>query len=167
MMKNKIYVVGMGPGKEEMMTGEALSVLEQADVIIGYTVYLQLLGARFQEKEMISTPMRQETERCRLAFEEAKKAIEGEGRPQSMELDDDTLDGKWSTNVNTGVDFFIINDAIFTKLCILGEDVEPCFEGASITAPNVSTHFTKMDDSFTQTLFTMMQDLKKIVSEGG
>lgn len=73
MMKNKIYVVGMGPGKEEMMTGEALSVLEQADVLIGYTVYLQLLGERFREKEKMSTPMRQETERCRLAFEEAKK----------------------------------------------------------------------------------------------
>ena len=53
MTKNKIYVVGMGPGKEEMMTGEALSVLDQADVLIGYTVYLQLLGERFQEKEGI------------------------------------------------------------------------------------------------------------------
>lgn len=73
MMKNKIYVVGMGPGKEEMMTGEALSALEQADVIIGYTVYLQLLGERFQGKEMMSTPMCQETERCRLAFEEVEK----------------------------------------------------------------------------------------------
>ena len=73
MMKNKIYVVGMGPGKEEMMTGEALSVLERADVIIGYTVYLKLLGEHFQEKELLSTPMRQETERCQLAFEEAKK----------------------------------------------------------------------------------------------
>lgn len=72
-MKNRIYVVGMGPGKEEMMTGEALSVLEQADVIIGYTVYLKLLSERFQGKELLSTPMRQETERCRLAFEEAKK----------------------------------------------------------------------------------------------
>ena len=72
-MKNKIYVVGMGPGKEEMMTGEALAALEWADTIIGYTVYLNLLGERFQGKEMLSTPMRQETERCRLAFEEAKK----------------------------------------------------------------------------------------------
>lgn len=72
-MRNKIYVVGMGPGKEEMMTGEALSVLEQADVIIGYTVYLKLLGERFQEKELLSTPMRQETERCQLAFKEAEK----------------------------------------------------------------------------------------------
>ncbi|MBO5452314.1 MAG: precorrin-3B C(17)-methyltransferase [Lachnospiraceae bacterium] len=72
-MKNKIYVVGMGPGKEEMMTKEALSVLDQADVLIGYTIYLQLLGERFQKKEMLATPMRQETERCRLAFEAAEK----------------------------------------------------------------------------------------------
>ena len=72
-MKHKIFVVGMGPGKEEMMTGEALQALEQADVIIGYTVYLKLLGERFQGKEMLSTPMRQETERCKLAFEEAEK----------------------------------------------------------------------------------------------
>ena len=72
-MKNKIYVVGMGPGKEEMMTGEALAALEWADTIIGYTVYLNLLGERFRGKEMLSTPMRQETERCHLAFQEAKK----------------------------------------------------------------------------------------------
>lgn len=63
----------MGPGKEEMMTGEALAALEWADTIIGYTVYLNLLGERFRGKEMLSTPMRQETERCRLAFEEGKK----------------------------------------------------------------------------------------------
>lgn len=72
-MKNKMYVVGMGPGKEEMMTGEALAALEWAETIIGYTVYLKLLGERFQGKKMMSTPMRQEIERCRLAFEEAKK----------------------------------------------------------------------------------------------
>ncbi|MBQ2801359.1 MAG: precorrin-3B C(17)-methyltransferase [Lachnospiraceae bacterium] len=72
-MKRKIFIVGMGPGKEEMMTGEAIAALEQADVIIGYTVYLTLLGKRFQEKEMLSTPMRQETERCQLAFKEAEK----------------------------------------------------------------------------------------------
>lgn len=73
MMKNSVYVVGMGPGREDMMTGEALSVLEQADVIIGYTVYVKLLGERFREKEILSTPMKQETERCRLAFQEAEK----------------------------------------------------------------------------------------------
>lgn len=72
-MRNKIYIIGMGPGKEEMMTTEAIQALERVEVIIGYTVYIKLLGERFSGKEMISTPMRQETERCRLCFEEAEK----------------------------------------------------------------------------------------------
>ena len=98
-------------------------------------------------------------------FEECKLAV-SEGRPQSMELDEETLDGNWSTNVKTGMDFFIINDAIFSKLCILGDDVEPCFEGARVTAPEVSTSFTKVDESFKNTLYSMIQDLK-LVLEGG
>ena len=93
-------------------------------------------------------------------YPECKAAAEGSGRPQSMELDEDTLDGKWARNNKTGMDFFIINDAIFSKLCILGQDVEPCFEGANVTAPNISPTFSKVDDDFTQTLFNMMQDLK-------
>ena len=43
-MKHNIYLVGMGPGKEEMMTGEALKALEAADVIIGYTVQIRKCG---------------------------------------------------------------------------------------------------------------------------
>ena len=66
-------------------------------------------------------------------YEEAKQVIE-EGRPHSMELDEKTFKGHWSTDNNCGIEFFIINDAIFSKLCILGEDVEPCFEGSSVTA---------------------------------
>ena len=73
MMKSKIYIIGMGPGKEEMMTGEAIQALDNSDVIIGYTVYVKLLGERFEGKEMLTTSMRQETERCRLCFEEAAK----------------------------------------------------------------------------------------------
>ncbi|MBO5293488.1 MAG: precorrin-3B C(17)-methyltransferase [Lachnospiraceae bacterium] len=73
MKKHKIYIIGMGPGRESMMTGEALQALEQSDVIIGYTVYLNLLGERFQGKKMLSTPMRQEKERCELCFTEAAK----------------------------------------------------------------------------------------------
>ena len=98
-------------------------------------------------------------------FEECQVAV-SEGRPQSMELDEQTLDGNWSTNVKTGMDFFIINDAIFSKLCILGDDVEPCFEGSSVKAPEVSTSFTKVDESFRNTLYTMMQDLQAAL-EGG
>lgn len=66
-----ITVVGMGPGKEAMMTEEALAALDRADVIIGYTVYLELLGDRFAGKEYLSTPMKQEVERCRMCFEQA------------------------------------------------------------------------------------------------
>ena len=72
-MKNKIYIVGIGAGDEEMMTVQALRVLEDADVIIGYTVYIDLLRRRFEGKEMISTPMRHETKQCRICFEEAVK----------------------------------------------------------------------------------------------
>mgnify|MGYP002512011240 CR=1 FL=1 len=72
-MKGNIVIVGIGPGKEEMMTGQALAALDQSDVIIGYTVYLQLLGERYARKEQLSTPMRQEKERCRLCFQEAEK----------------------------------------------------------------------------------------------
>ena len=71
--KGRIAVVGMGPGMESMMTMQALKALDAADVIVGYTVYLELLGERFADKELLSTPMKQETERCRLAFAEAAK----------------------------------------------------------------------------------------------
>ena len=98
-------------------------------------------------------------------YEECKSVLE-KGKNQSMELDEKTLDGHWSTNNKTGMDFFIINDAIFSKLCILGDDVEPCFEGARVTAPEVSTSFSKVDDTFKKTLYTMMQELK-FALEGG
>lgn len=69
----RIAVVGMGPGMESMMTQQALQTLDAADVIVGYTVYLDLLGERFAGKDFLSTPMKQETERCRMCFAEALK----------------------------------------------------------------------------------------------
>jgi len=99
-------------------------------------------------------------------FEELNKVIK-EGQPQSMELDDKTLDGHWATDNNLGVEFFIINDAVFSKLCILGDDVEPCFEGSAVTSPEVSKEFSSRQE-FEQTLFTMMNELKEALqSKGG
>lgn len=95
-------------------------------------------------------------------FEECRIAVE-EGRPQSMEIDGDSVKGHWAQDSKTGMDFFIINDATFSKLCILGEDVEPCFEGAAIAAPSTFS----LDKDFKQTLYSMMQDLKKFTLEGG
>lgn len=72
-MKNKIYIVGMGPGNENMMTKEALEILENSDVIVGYTLYIDLLKDRFPKKEMLTSPMKKEIDRCKLCFEEANK----------------------------------------------------------------------------------------------
>ena len=93
-------------------------------------------------------------------YEECQRVINN-GNPQSMELDEKTLKGYWSNDNNRGVEFFIINDGMFSKLCILGEDVEPCFEGASVTSPEVSSKFSK-DEDFNKTLFSMIQELKEL-----
>lgn len=71
---SKVYVVGIGPGAYEKMTMEAARVLRTCDVIVGYTVYVDLVKEHFPEKEFLTTPMRKEVERCELAFE---KAAEG------------------------------------------------------------------------------------------
>ncbi len=70
---NQVYVIGMGPGAYEQMTIAAAKALEECKVIVGYTVYIDLLKERFPGKEYMTTPMRQEVERCRMAFEEARK----------------------------------------------------------------------------------------------
>lgn len=70
---SKIYVVGMGPGAYEEMTIRAAKALETSDVIVGYTVYIELLRPHFPEKDFLTTPMRREVDRCQMAFEEAKK----------------------------------------------------------------------------------------------
>ena len=98
-------------------------------------------------------------------FKECQLATE-EGRPQSMELDEDSLQGHWAKNPKNNMDFFIINDAIFSKLCILGDEVEPCFEGSSVTKPMVSSTFTKIDVEFKRTLFSMMQELQFALQGG-
>ena len=99
-------------------------------------------------------------------FEECKLAVEGQGRPHSMELDESSLQGRWAADKKSGMEFFIINDATFSKLCILGEDVEPCFEGSKITAPEVSSKFTKVDNEFKKTLYSMMQELQFALQGG-
>ena len=94
-------------------------------------------------------------------YEEAKKIMEKNGKPHSMELDEDTLEGYWSEDASRGIDFYIVTDAIFSKLCALGDDVEPCFEGSKITPPEISKEFSLQDNNFSKTLFTMMEQLKE------
>lgn len=72
----KVYVVGIGPGAYEQMTIRAVRVLEQCPVIIGYTVYVDLIKPHFPDKLFLTTPMTKEADRCRMAFEEAQKGAE-------------------------------------------------------------------------------------------
>ena len=75
----KLTVVGIGPGNYENMTGRALALLEQSDVIVGYTLYADLIRDRFPEKEFFTTGMRQEVERV-----EAALTMAAEGRTVAL-----------------------------------------------------------------------------------
>lgn len=72
-MENVIYIVGIGPGDEEFFTGQAKQALEKSDVIVGYTVYVDLVKAFMPDKEYMTTGMTREIERCRLCYELAKQ----------------------------------------------------------------------------------------------
>ncbi|MBR6321957.1 MAG: precorrin-3B C(17)-methyltransferase [Lachnospiraceae bacterium] len=72
---SKLYVVGIGPGNYENMTLRAAQVLRDSDVIVGYTVYVELIRDHFPEKEFFTTAMRQEVERV-----EAALAMAAEGK---------------------------------------------------------------------------------------
>ena len=68
---HKLFVVGLGPGGADGMTVRAKNVLQASDVIVGYTVYIDLVRADYPDKEFLSTPMRKEVDRVRLALETA------------------------------------------------------------------------------------------------
>lgn len=72
-MRGKIYVVGIGPGGRDHMSRRSEEAIDEAEVIIGYSTYIDLLGASISGKEVISSGMRKEVERCRRALEEAEK----------------------------------------------------------------------------------------------
>ncbi len=69
----KLFIVGIGPGNYENMTVRADRALSLSDTIIGYHVYVELVRERGPEKEYLTTPRTRETERCRMALDEAKK----------------------------------------------------------------------------------------------
>ena len=95
-------------------------------------------------------------------YPESQRVID-KGNNQSMELDEDSLNAFWTKDNNGKPQFFIINEAIMSKLCILGEDVEPCFEGAAITPVQFS-----FEDDYKNKLFSFMEKMQEILSnEGG
>jgi len=75
----KIYVVGLGPGDEKYMTQAAHAALMESEIIVGYDLYVELIKALIEGKTVLSTPMKQEVARCRMALEHAL-----EGRTVAM-----------------------------------------------------------------------------------
>ena len=69
--KPQVSVVGLGPGGKDSMTVAARACIESADLVVGYTVYVDLVKAQFPDKATMTTPMRKEIDRCRMAFEQA------------------------------------------------------------------------------------------------
>ena len=67
----ELYVVGIGPGDAQTLTGAARAALEKADMICGYTLYVDLLRPLYPEKEYYTTGMTGEIERCRFCLEQA------------------------------------------------------------------------------------------------
>ena len=95
-------------------------------------------------------------------YPESQRVID-KGNNQSMELDGKNLQGSWTKDEKGKLKFFIINEAIISKLCILGEDNEPCFEGANIVAAPNNYSF---EDDFKQQLFSMINEIKDLLKEG-
>lgn len=98
------------------------------------------------------------------SYPEAKRVLE-QGNNQSMELNKESINGTWANSINANDRFFIINEALIEKLCILGEKYEPCFEGAQVkTAFSLdSADF----EEFKARMFSMMSELKEAISKGG
>lgn len=69
----KLYVVGIGPGGREHMTYKAVEVIKSCDSIVGYTPYIEYLGDLVENKELFSTGMKGEIERCKKAIEMVKE----------------------------------------------------------------------------------------------
>ncbi len=71
MSKGKLHVVGFGSGGHDHMTFKAAQVIQNADVVTGYTTYVNMLKPIFPDKEYKATGMMREVYRCRMAIEDA------------------------------------------------------------------------------------------------
>ena len=96
------------------------------------------------------------------AYPESQRLFQ-HGNNQSMELNKETQKGFWAKDNNSGSRFFIYNEALIEKLCILGESVEPCFEGAQF-----KTEFSLENmEELRTTMFSMLTELQKTLNKGG
>jgi hypothetical protein len=98
------------------------------------------------------------------AYPESQQVID-QGKSQSMELNPESMEGTWAQIGNNSPEFFIINEALVEKLCILGDDVEPCFEGANVQS--VPANDFSLTEDFKNTMFAFVEQMKEILDKGG
>lgn len=67
----ELYVIGIGPGDARSLTERARAALEKAELICGYTLYVELLKPLYPDKAFYTTGMTGEIERCRTCLEQA------------------------------------------------------------------------------------------------
>jgi precorrin-3B C17-methyltransferase len=72
-MKGTVAVIGIGPGSSSELSPRARHTLERADLIVGYSRYIALLGPVVEDKETFTSGMRKEKERAQYAVEAARK----------------------------------------------------------------------------------------------
>ena len=98
-------------------------------------------------------------------YPESKRILE-KGNNHSMELSQENQKGFWTNDDKTHGRIFIYNEALIEKLCVLGENVEPCFEGAQF-----GSQFSLEDNQEFQNLktmmYSMMDQLQKTLNKGG
>lgn len=98
-------------------------------------------------------------------YPESKRILE-QGNNQSMELSKENQSGFWTNDDKTNARIFIYNEALIEKLCVLGENVEPCFEGAQIKS-QFSLEDNPEFQEFKTTVYSMMEQLKETLNKGG
>ena len=99
------------------------------------------------------------------AYPESKRVFE-KGNNQSMELEPDSIKGAWAKSANSQGRIFIINEALIEKLCILGEDFEPCFESAQIQK-EFALQLNNEIEQLKASLFALVNEVKDALVEGG
>ena len=106
-------------------------------------------------------------------YPEAKRVIE-KGNNHSMNINNEYLVAEWSKSAKNVPAIFIVNEAVITNLCILGDEEEPCFEGSTITGGEFTydeqpavVQFSFDESSFKREMYAMMKQLKEILNKGG
>ena len=98
-------------------------------------------------------------------YPESKRILEN-GNNHSMELNEKNQSGFWTKDEKTNERIFIYNEALIEKLCVLGENVEPCFEGAQFSS-QFSLEGNQEFQKLKTMVYSMMNQLKETFNKGG